>query len=117
VYKRQDSYIADTLTGEGRCLDQLGRPAEAIAPLERALTLRRRQGDESSTRQAETQFALARALVRSASDPGVADANGERSLQLARSAAEAYRAGTKRFAPQLEEVEAWLQAQGAAGGP
>ncbi|MEM1181187.1 MAG: serine/threonine-protein kinase [Acidobacteriota bacterium] len=103
----QASRIADTLTGEGRCLVELQEPGRAVALLERALELRA-GADAASTRLAETRFALAGALT-AVSPSAVAT---DRALDLARLAAEAYRAATDRYRPQLADVEAWLASTG-----
>ena len=53
--------LAGPLTGEGRATLELGDPLAAIAPLERALSLRR-QGTGDAGELAETSLTLARAL-------------------------------------------------------
>ncbi|MEX1369383.1 MAG: tetratricopeptide repeat protein, partial [Nannocystaceae bacterium] len=55
------------LTGIGRCDVQLGAPAAAIEPLERALELRGRDGEDRLD-LAETKLMLARALWASGAD-------------------------------------------------
>ncbi|MEO1369885.1 MAG: tetratricopeptide repeat protein, partial [Acidobacteriota bacterium] len=95
------SRIADTLTGEGRCVAALGDVDAADRLLGRALDLRA-SADPSSTRLAETRFALARVL-------GV---ESPRARELAGLAAGAYRGATERYRPQLADVEAWLASAG-----
>src|SRR5262249_11813190 len=72
AHKSEDGWLARPLTGKGIDLIGLGRSKEAVAPLERALSLR---ANAIPADRAETQFALARALGKTA-----------RSLQLAESA-------------------------------
>src|SRR5262249_34674879 len=64
-----DLELAAPLTGLGTCLLDLGRPAEAVAPLERAVALRG-AGKGGPVATARARFALARALVASGGDRG-----------------------------------------------
>src|SRR5262249_28068694 len=92
--------IADALTGEGRCELDLGRPEAALAPLERALDMRKDDGDTDAN-LAETRFALARALMATHGDRAPA----ESLLDQARWAYASY--GNKR-ARDLAEVDSAL---------
>ena len=55
-------YLADVLTGLGRCLVTLGRPGEAVTLLERALTIREGHKTMYPMEFGDTRFALAQAL-------------------------------------------------------
>lgn len=82
VYERtlgtEHVMLSHPLTGMGQMLLALERPDDAIAPLERALRLR---GEDSPEHEiADTEFALARALLRSGRDSGRARALGEAAL-------------------------------------
>ncbi|HVU51280.1 MAG TPA: tetratricopeptide repeat protein, partial [Polyangia bacterium] len=84
------------LTGIGLALLGLGRPAEAIAPLEEAITARV-AGHVAVPLQGESRFALARALwPRPAERP--------RALALARQA----RADVAGDGKAVAEIDAWL---------
>ena len=93
--------VAGALLGEGECYRAMKRPAQAIAPLERALK-------SSATRPkdpllAQIRFALADALWD-------ATRNRKRTLDLAREAREGYRAADDKDA--LAEVDKWLSVRG-----
>jgi hypothetical protein len=91
-------FLAYPLTGMGRALVALGRPKEAIPPLERALALRDPK-ESDPTDVAETQFGLAQALR----DAG---ANARRARSLATASRDAYRhAGREKEARAVDE---WL---------
>jgi tetratricopeptide (TPR) repeat protein len=89
----------DALTCIGESDMALGRAEDALAPLERSVSLTKR---EMATELALAQFALARALTAARRDPG-----------RARELAEKARRGL-RAAPAMEqravEVETWLAA-------
>ena len=59
-------YYAAALTGTGRCLVDLGRPGEAVEPLEHALAIRADGG--SATDRGTTELALGQALWASGGD-------------------------------------------------
>src|SRR5690606_41010559 len=96
--------LAYALTGKGQSLLELDRRADAIAPLERALTLRSTQ-DGDANELAHTQFILARALEP---EPDTR----ARALELGQTALETMRElGTNE--KERAEIEAWLAARGA----
>src|SRR6202042_2103569 len=66
-YREEDDIHAWPLTGEGEDLILLGRPREAIAPLERAEALRV-QKNARAFDLAETRFALAEAVWNAGGD-------------------------------------------------
>jgi len=90
--------LSYSLNGIGISLLGLGRPREASAPLEQALSLRKKQkGKESSL--AECQFYLAQALWDGGGDR-------QRAVRLARQAREGFAKGQK---PQnVKNVDNWL---------
>jgi tetratricopeptide (TPR) repeat protein len=92
------------LTGQGQDLLLLGRPKEAVAPLEQA-ALERREGT-LPIEIAETRFALAQALWESGARP--------RALALAREALEVLRPDAERYgswyAVTAKQMEGWLLA-------
>jgi tetratricopeptide (TPR) repeat protein len=92
--------LADSLVGLGRCRIELGQPARAIAPLERALVLVAGRGVPVVT-GAEARFELARALGATHSDEA-------RAHELATAAAKAYRNAGGDFVVRAERVEAWI---------
>ncbi len=97
-------YEGQSLTSLGQALLGLGRSAEAVAPLERALAL---VGDDLSTYPPEIRFALARALWSSPDKRA-------RSLALAQEAKARYqRLGHQ--AAKTAEVETWLRAHDDRG--
>jgi tetratricopeptide (TPR) repeat protein len=92
-------YVAYALTGIGQAL--LGLGENAVAPLERALTLRMSQSAQPAE-LAETRFALARALAASRGDP-------KRARTLAQQARATYAVAGSRSKKELDEVDTWLQ--------
>ena len=98
---REHTWISYALTGAGVALTGLKRPNEAVAPLRRALDLRRR-GEVDSGARGETSFALAQALW---------EASGNRAA--ARDAAETARSEYAKVAgteSKLSAIDAWLAA-------
>ena len=95
------AYGWDALRCKAEALIALGRGAEAVSPLERSLTLKKRMfpGDH-----ARAELALARALVAS---------NGDRSraMQLA-IAARAELAAWPFLFSDIREVDAWIAGRG-----
>ena len=87
-----------TRTQLGIALIGLGRPADAIAPLEASLTSRV-AAHSAMELQGESRFALARAIWSRAADH-------PRALGLARQARQDYSANAKAVA----EIDAWLAA-------
>ncbi|MBC8068773.1 MAG: hypothetical protein IAG13_10610 [Deltaproteobacteria bacterium] len=82
-----------------------GQPAEAIAPLERALALRGKI-EADPTLFADTMFALAKARWRS--DTGAkADA-----IALARAGRELFATQGERWTTEIAEIDAWTAAPG-----
>jgi tetratricopeptide (TPR) repeat protein len=75
-----------------------GRPANAVAILERALALH--QGAEDPARLADTQFALARALPAS---------EARRAIELARAARAGFVTERAFRKGEVEQVDAWLR--------
>jgi tetratricopeptide (TPR) repeat protein len=96
-------HFAYPLTGIG--LSYLGerQPERAVAPLERALTIRRAH-NEAPKRLGETLFALARALWESGQDK-------QRAHALASEARDAYKK-VVTLRQQLDEVTSWLSEHG-----
>jgi len=87
--------LIEPLLGEGRCLVQLRRPGDAIAPLERILTLKLAAGD--AVMLARARYYLGRAKVEANRDrPG--------GLAMVRDA----RGGLAGEAEVLAELDAWL---------
>jgi tetratricopeptide (TPR) repeat protein len=90
------------LTGIGEDLLALGRPAEAVDPLERAV--RERSDDKLAFEVAESRFALARALL------GKGDRARARAVAV--TARDAIRPDAARygswFGTMLASIEAWL---------
>jgi tetratricopeptide (TPR) repeat protein len=97
---------AGSLTDEAKALLGLGRAREAIAPLERVLTLRKRTPGRP-VELPETQFTLARALWDSAQDR-------KRAKTLASEALAGYKAAGLRGKKEILVVEAWLAKHGGA---
>jgi tetratricopeptide (TPR) repeat protein len=97
-------YEGWTLMMLGESLVGLGRPADAVAPLERAKSLLK---DDPSTFLYEVRFALARALAASPSERS-------RGVALAREALTGYRR-LDHNAAQISEIDDWLRAQGPEG--
>jgi tetratricopeptide (TPR) repeat protein len=94
--------IVDSLVGQGRCRLELGQPARALAPLERAVALAAGPGVAAAT-AAEARFELARALRALHTD-------APRAQALAKAAAEAYRKSGGDFVARAEHIDAWLAA-------
>ncbi|HWB75411.1 MAG TPA: hypothetical protein VG755_10650, partial [Nannocystaceae bacterium] len=78
----------------------LGEPAEAIAPIERALALREAKKLDP-LELARTKFSLARALMAAGRDR-------DRALVLARAAVAEYRTLGPRSDDWLTDAEKWL---------
>lgn len=97
--------LADPLDGLGETLIDRGEPDRALAPLERALALRRGRvvADKDL---ASTLFLLARALRATGRSP-------ERARSLAEEALERYGRAGEGYAEKVREVEAWLEAEPA----
>ncbi|WAS90654.1 serine/threonine-protein kinase [Nannocystis punicea] len=93
------------LVGLGRVDVERGRPAAAIAPLERAVALRER-GDEAPDVVADAHFALAEALWDA---PPPAGRDRSRAHALATRALAEYRAAGSAGQQVIPEVEAWLR--------
>lgn len=94
-------FLAYPLTGLGVASSKLGRFAEAVPPLERALRIR--EAHEPNQRQvADTRFALGRALWESGGDRA-------RAIQLAE-AARAFYGSMKASLRAADETRAWLAA-------
>jgi tetratricopeptide (TPR) repeat protein len=91
-------HLAYPLTGIGMALVALGRPGQALAPLERALRLRDANEADPAER-AHTRFALAQALW-AAGQPA-------RATTMAASARDEYRRAVARGA-EADRVTAWL---------
>ena len=100
IYGSEGEPLAWPLCGEGLDLLGLGRPADALAPLERAEALRRKLNPP----EPESRFALARALHQSHGDPARVDRLAAEARALY--AQLAPRGGHHRRA--LEEIDAWL---------
>jgi tetratricopeptide (TPR) repeat protein len=103
----QHPYVAEALTNEGIDALGLGRPAEALAPLERALSIHKAI-ESTPADAAVTRFTLARALVANGGEAG-------RAQQLAEAARQAYADSAKQFggyaATRRDQVGAWLAAR------
>lgn len=113
------SWLLDTLMQLADTYTERGAPAEAVAPLERALVLateesldverrdanralvRAATGEDPGSRRARIELALAEALWTSGADR-------PRARQLAESGAAALRGAGPDAAEQLRTVEAWL---------
>ena len=93
----EKAYGWDALRCKGEALLSLGRSKEAVAVLERSLTLHKRMlpGD-----YARAEFALARALAASHGDVG-------RAMEMAKRAREEF-AAYPFLAFELREIDAWL---------
>ena len=93
-------YQIDSLDGAGRCLVLLGRPADAIAPLERALQLK--APGSAEVEQAQARFFLGRALVESGRDR----ARGMLTARAARAKLASFGDDAK---DETAEAAAWLK--------
>src|SRR5262245_19111910 len=103
MFTHPDDYWASwPLTGLGVDLIALGRPEEAIEPLERAARLRKAA---VAWEQGETALALARALWNAGKDHG-------RAVTLAEEARAHYRIDADRYGSwyraALQEIDAWI---------
>jgi hypothetical protein len=96
---RDPVVLSAALPTIGQAKVALRRPAEAIAPLERALTLRLAAAAPADL--GATRFALARALWESGGDRS-------RARALARAARDGYGA---RLETERAEADAWLRAR------
>jgi tetratricopeptide (TPR) repeat protein/predicted Ser/Thr protein kinase len=76
-----DIALASRLTGLAHVRLQLGKPRDAIEPLERALAIQRREPGQPFP-LATTLFALAKARVATGADPAGAVAFAEEAMQL-----------------------------------
>ena len=92
--------VAYGLTGLGEALVALGEPARALVPLRRALELRRAAAGDPK-HEAETSFALARALEASGRDR-------EEAYRLAAAARDGFARAGAAGELELAEVETWL---------
>jgi tetratricopeptide (TPR) repeat protein len=90
------------LVGEGRDLLDLGRPAEAIAPLERARALRAHDQPPDQ----EVPFPLARALWGGGGDRARAHALAEEAGRALHPHATRY---GSFYAQELQEIDRWLK--------
>jgi tetratricopeptide (TPR) repeat protein len=95
--------LAFALVGVGQSLLDLGRPAEALEPLERAYALRQR-GEVRPRELGITAFFLARAVL-------AAGGGRERALGLARRALELYDQAGAGWADERAKIAAWLRQQ------
>ncbi|MDB4968337.1 MAG: Serine/threonine kinase [Myxococcales bacterium] len=100
----QHPYIAEALTNVGIDLMGLGKAAQALAPLERAVQLHVAL-KSSGVDAALTRFALARALLATGGDRS-------RARQLAGAARQAYADSAKQFggyaATRRDQVATWI---------
>ncbi|MCA9710186.1 MAG: tetratricopeptide repeat protein, partial [Myxococcales bacterium] len=93
--------LADPATALGECLLAQAEPAEALALLERAWSLREREEGFAAER-ARTAFALARALAAAAPDPQ------PRALALAEQARDAQAGRGPEGSTEVAAIEAWI---------
>jgi len=96
--------LARTLVAIGQSTQNLGRPGEAIEPLEKAVLLHQ-QGPAPPLEVAEGRFELARALWSAGRDR-------PRARQLAAQAWAVFRDTQDVDAAQRDEMAAWLKAHG-----
>jgi eukaryotic-like serine/threonine-protein kinase len=99
-------YQAFPLSGLGRAFRALGRPAEAIPLLERALSLWESSGIALPHDLAADRFALARALWQVGRER-------ERSVEVAKSALATLATLEASHLPLREEIRTWLAERGA----
>jgi len=108
VHGERHLYVANTLTGKGLALLDLGRAHAALPLLEEAFGIRG-ETDSPPRKRARTAFGLARALVETGGDP-------ERARTLARDAR--HRLATEQVDATVEDrlnvIDAWLQQHGGA---
>jgi tetratricopeptide (TPR) repeat protein len=96
--------MAKALTGLGDALLGLGKPADAVLPLERALTILITH-EVSHALLAEARFALARALWTA---PATQGRDRPRARILAEQARDAYAAAGEPRKADLAKLETWL---------
>jgi hypothetical protein len=96
--------VASSLTGLGWALLGLGKPADALALLERALTIRSAHVIDPNF-VADTRFGLAHALW---SAPAAQGRDRPRARTLAEQARDGYAAAGDAHEAELAEVDAWL---------
>jgi serine/threonine protein kinase/tetratricopeptide (TPR) repeat protein len=96
--------VAMVLTGIGETELALGHASAATPPLERALAFRAAHSGGDPMERADTEFALARALVAGGSTGG-----GARAKALATHASEGYAMSGARGAPRRREVDTWRE--------
>jgi serine/threonine-protein kinase len=101
--------VANSLIGLADLAFEQGRPADGIAPAERAVALRDRD-DTPAELLAASRFVLARVLWEAPAGRG---RDRERARAEALKARDAYR-GAKGEEEKLAEVEAWLVHHGGA---
>jgi serine/threonine-protein kinase len=99
-----DLQLAFPLTGIGQSWLDEGRSAEAIPPLERARHIRERTDPGKPYLMADTQFALAQALLRSHREHA-------RAIGMAEKAEAALAHAGPAFAKDRDEIRRWLAAQ------
>jgi tetratricopeptide (TPR) repeat protein len=97
-------HLGYPLVAMGRCYLQGSRPEDAIAPLERALTICGGQSLHAAL-VPDIEFQLARALWSAHRDRA-------RAVALARAARVGYQATEGRSQKELQEIDAWLAAPG-----
>ena len=99
--KEDGLFFSYPLTGLGQSYLRLGKPAAAVAVLERAMQIRDRE-EPSIANRSETQFALGRALWESGGDRA-------RAVALATKARDGYAKSPGPMASvEVSEVETWL---------
>ena len=110
AFGRDHPDVAMVLTGVGEAELALGRPAAAVAPLERALAFRSAHAGDAVER-ADTELALARALSATVTTVAEKDRASRvaRARELAMHARDAYTGAGVRGAPGLRAVGAWLE--------
>lgn len=107
VHGDQHAYVANSLTGKGRALLAQGRAHDALPLLEEAHAIRN-ETEAPPRKRAQTEFALARALVSTEGDP-------ERARALARDALRGLEGTDDPTVEQrITAIEAWLDANGDA---
>lgn len=97
--------LAWYLSGMGEVFVEQGRPEQALAVLERAVSICRKNTCEQEP-HGRGLFHLARALVAS-------NVQRTRAISLAGQAREAFARNRKRFEKELGEVDAWLAQHGS----
>jgi tetratricopeptide (TPR) repeat protein len=94
--------FAPVLIGLGECQLELGRPAEALAPLERAIKIA--EPTQKPSDLARPRFALARALWDSGGDRA-------RATDLAKQARAAFAAEGPNEKRRMARIRAWFTAK------